>query len=201
MRKTNGERKQRPVPSAILFDRDGTLVADVPYNTDPDLVVPMPGALQTLGRLRALGIACGVVTNQSGVGLGLITERELRAVNDRIERILGPFDTWQVCPHAPEDRCECRKPKPGLVHAACRDLEVEPEDVVVIGDIGKDMEAARRAGARGILVPTPVTLRPEILAAPAVAGDLSSAVMLALGPEPVHSTGSGGEAPSLGSAA
>jgi histidinol-phosphate phosphatase family protein len=201
MRNTIGERERRPVPSAILFDRDGTLVEDVPYNTDPDLVVPMPGALQTLRRLRALGIACGVVTNQSGVGLGLIAEHELRAVNARIEEILGPFDTWQVCPHAPEDRCECRKPKPGLVQAACRDLGIQPEDAVVIGDIGKDMEAARRAGSRGIMVPTPITLRPEILGAPAVAGDLSSAVMLALGPELAHSTRLDPSAPPLGSAA
>lgn len=186
MRKTIGERKRRPVPSAILFDRDATLVADVPYNTDPDLVVPMPGALPTLERLRGLGVPIGVVTNQSGVGLGLITEGQLEAVNSRVEQILGPFDTWQVCPHAPENRCHCRKPQPGLVLAACRDLGVQPEDVVVIGDIGKDMEAARRAGARGILVPTPVTLRPEILDAPAVAGDLSSAVTLALGPQMVH---------------
>lgn len=188
MRKTIGERKRRPVPSAILFDRDATLVADVPYNTDPDLVVPMPGALPTLERLRRLGIPIGVVTNQSGVGLGLITEGQLEAVNSRVEQILGPFDTWQVCPHAPENRCHCRKPQPGLVLAACRDLGVQPEDVVVIGDIGKDMEAARRAGARGILVPTPVTLRPEILDAPAVAGDLSSAVTLALGPQMMHAT-------------
>jgi histidinol-phosphate phosphatase family protein len=201
METTNGTRARRPIPSAVLFDRDGTLVADVPYNTDPELVRPMPGALETLDRLRALGIPTGVVSNQSGVALGLITERQLSAVNQRVDELLGPFDTWRVCPHAPEDRCDCRKPKPGLVRAACRDLGLEPRDVVVIGDIGKDMEAARRAGARGIMVPTPVTLRSEILAAPTVAGDLASAVTLALGPDMLDAARAGTTLPQVGDAA
>lgn len=198
--------KRARVPAAVLFDRDGTLVVDVPYNGDPALVRPVPGARQTLERLRSLGVRTGVVTNQSGVALGLLEPDDVRAVNARIEDLLGPFDTWQICPHAPQDRCRCRKPKGGLVVAACRELGLSPHDVVVIGDIGADMGAARHAGARGIMVPSPATLRREILDAPAVAGDLWSAVTLALGPASADDAGYPGPSdevgsPNLGSAA
>lgn len=169
------------VPAAVLFDRDGTLVDDVPYNRDPRKVSPVPDALEALGRLRASGVRTGVVTNQSGVGRGLMGSVDVYRVNRRVDDLLGPFDVWRVCPHHPEQGCRCRKPRPGLVLSACRALGVAPADVVVIGDIGSDMEAARRAGARGILVPTPVTLPEEVEAAPAVAPDLLSAVLLALG--------------------
>ncbi|GAB3271470.1 hypothetical protein GCM10027449_07290 [Sinomonas notoginsengisoli] len=177
------DHERKLTPAAVLFDRDGTLVVDVPYNGDPELVTPMPGAQQTLERLRSLGLRTGVVTNQSAVALGKIGMDDMRSVNARVEEILGPFDTWQVCPHAPDDGCACRKPRPGLVLAACRDLGVSPKEVVVIGDIGADMTAALRAGARGIMVPSPTTLRREVLDAPAVAGDLWSALTLALGPD------------------
>jgi histidinol-phosphate phosphatase family protein len=194
------------IPAAVLFDRDGTLVVDVPYNGDPALVRPVPGARQTLERLRSLGVRIGVVSNQSGVALGLLDLEDVRAVNARVEELLGPFDTWQFCPHGPQDGCRCRKPKAGLVLAACRDLGVSPRDVVLIGDIGSDMGAARHAGARGIMVPGPATLRREVLDAPAVAGDLWSAVTLALGPElsgdaAYPDPGDEGGSESLGSAA
>jgi histidinol-phosphate phosphatase family protein len=173
---------------AVLFDRDGTLVRDVPFNRDPEAVEPMPGALAALDRLRAAGIAVGVVTNQSGVARGLISSAEVEAVNERIEKLLGPFGTWAVCPHGPDDGCECRKPLPGLILRAAADLGVEPHECVVIGDIGTDVQAARAAGARGILVPTPVTCPSEI--GPGVtAPDLVGAVRLALGGPPEREPG------------
>ncbi|MEN3539084.1 HAD family hydrolase [Microbispora sp. ZYX-F-249] len=167
-------------PAAVLFDRDGTLVHDVPYNSDPDRVEPVAGAREALARLRAEGIPVGIVTNQSGVAKGLIAPEALRAVNDRVESLLGPFDVWEICPHDDGDRCDCRKPAPGLVLRAARRLGVAPEDCVVIGDIGRDVEAARAAGARGVLVPTPVTLPEEVSAAPEVAPDLAAAIDLVL---------------------
>ena|SRR5690625_137637 len=163
-------------PRAVLFDRDDTLIADIPYNGNPSAVEPVPGAREELAHLRGAGMKLGVVTNQSGVARGFITADQMRAVNRRVEDLLGPFDTWQVCPHGPADECACRKPRPGLVLAAAADLGVEPRDCVVIGDIGADMEAAAAAGACGILVPTPVTLLHEIEAAPEVAGSLGEAV-------------------------
>ena len=170
------------LPSAVLFDRDGTLVVDVPYNTDPARVEPMPGAVAAVRRLRDAGLPLGVVSNQSGIARGLITPAELEAVNARVDELLGPFDTWQVCPHGPEDGCPCRKPQPGLVLAAAQALGVRPENVVVIGDIGADMGAARAAGSRAVLVPTGVTRAEEVGEAPEVAGTLAEAVALLLGP-------------------
>ena len=168
-------------PAAVLFDRDGTLVEDVPYNGDPDRVVPMPRARLALDRLRAAGILVGVVSNQSGVGRGLLTEEQVIAVNHRIEKVLGPVDSWAVCPHAPTDACGCRKPAPGLVLRAAAELGVPPEQCVVIGDIGIDVEAAKAAGARGILVPNAKTRAEEVAAAPEVAVDLLHAVTKAMG--------------------
>ncbi|HEX5595986.1 MAG TPA: HAD-IIIA family hydrolase [Micromonosporaceae bacterium] len=169
---------------AVLFDRDGTLIHDVPYNGDPALVRPVDGARAALDRLRAAGLRLGVVTNQSGLARGLFTPDDLDRVNTRVEELLGPFDTWQICPHddpAPGlPGCGCRKPAPGLVRAAASALGTVPRRCVVVGDIGRDMTAAGAAGAAGILVPTPNTRTDEIAAAPAVAGDLTGAIDLIL---------------------
>jgi HAD superfamily hydrolase (TIGR01662 family) len=161
---------------AVLFDRDGTLVEDVPYNGDPALVRPMPGARAALDRLRAAGFKVGVVTNQSGVARGLLTEEDVAKVNARVEELLGPFDVWKVCPHGERDACRCRKPQPGMIVDAAAALGTTPQRCVVVGDIGRDMAAAGAAGAAGILVPTAVTRAEEVAAAPAVAGDLHAAV-------------------------
>ncbi|WP_055588727.1 D-glycero-alpha-D-manno-heptose-1,7-bisphosphate 7-phosphatase [Peterkaempfera griseoplana] len=169
------------LPEAVLLDRDGTLVEDVPYNGDPERVRPLPGAGPALAALRGRGIAVGVVSNQSGVARGLLTRRRLVRVQQRIESLLGPFGVWAVCPHAPADGCGCRKPAPGLVLAACGVLGADPRRTVVIGDIGADVEAALAAGAQGILVPTAATLPRETAAAPRSAPDLESAVGLLLG--------------------
>jgi len=168
-------------PAAVLFDRDGTLVRDVPYNGSPEFVEPVAGARRALDRLRAVGIAIGIVTNQSGIGRGRLTPDAVAGVHRRIEELLGPFATWAVCPHAPEDACACRKPAAGLVLQAASVLGVAPSQCAVVGDIGSDVEAARAAGARPILVPTAVTRPAEIMAAAEVAPDLEAAVDLLLG--------------------
>jgi HAD superfamily hydrolase (TIGR01662 family) len=158
-------RPWRGLPDLVLFDRDGTLVHDVPYNGDPDRVRLVAGAREALDRLRARGVRVGVVSNQSGVARGLITAAQVEACNARLAELLGPFDTVQVCPHGPDEGCACRKPAPGMVKAACAELDVDPARCVVIGDIGADVDAAAAAGATGILVPTPVTRRQEVAAA------------------------------------
>ncbi|MDI3330875.1 MAG: HAD-IIIA family hydrolase [Micrococcus sp.] len=164
----------------MLFDRDGTLVHDVPYNGDPDRVAPVDQAAAALARVRAAGLRTAVVSNQSGVARGLITRDQVDAVNARVEELLGPFDSWQVCPHGPADGCGCRKPRPGMVLAAAAALGVRPEECVLIGDIGADVEAAQAAGARSVLVPTAVTRPEEIADAPATAPDLAAAVDMVL---------------------
>ncbi len=167
-------------PAAILFDRDGTLVLDVPGNADPERVALMPGARAAVRRARAGGLALGVVTNQAGVGRGSVARADVEAVNRRVDDMVGPFDTWLVCPHAPGDGCRCRKPAPGLVVEAALALGVDAQRCAVIGDVGTDMEAAEAAGARGVLVPTPATRPSEIEAAPVVAADILRAVDLVL---------------------
>jgi histidinol-phosphate phosphatase family protein len=168
-------------PLAVLFDRDGTLVHDVPYNADPAQVRPVEGARRAVERLRAAGLKIGLVTNQSGIARGLLTADDVRAVNDELQRRIGGFDAVAFCPHGPGDGCACRKPAPGLVLEAATALGVPVESTVVIGDIGADVGAAAAAGARSILVPTPVTRPEEVRAAPVVAADLDAAVDLVLG--------------------
>jgi HAD superfamily hydrolase (TIGR01662 family) len=176
----------RRAPEAVLFDRDGTLVVDVPYNGDPARVRPMPGAREALRLLREARIHVGVVTNQSGIARGLVTAEQAERVNRRVEELLGPFAVWQVCPHGPGDGCACRKPRPGMVLAAAHRLGVAPERVAVVGDIGADVEAAAAAGATAVLVPTPVTRPAEVAAAPAVRPDLLSAVRHLLAAHPLE---------------
>ncbi|WP_435821890.1 HAD-IIIA family hydrolase [Micromonospora taraxaci] len=161
---------------AVLLDRDGTLIEDVPYNGDPEKVRPVPGARAALDRLRAAGLRLAVVTNQSGLARGYFTGEQMRAVHARVEELLGRFDAWLVCPHDDEDRCDCRKPAPGLVHAAARELGTTASRCVMVGDIGRDVAAALAAGATGVLVPTPVTRPEEVAAAGWTATDLPSAV-------------------------
>jgi len=139
-------------PCAVLFDRDETLIEDVPYNGDPARVVPLPGAREALDALRAAGIPVAVVSNQSGVGRGLITLAQVDAVNARVDALLGPFAGFFVCPHGPDDGCDCRKPHPKLIFDAARAIGVDAACCAVIGDKPSDVEAAHNAGARGYLV-------------------------------------------------
>lgn len=156
---------------------------------------PVEGAREALDALRAHGIRTGVVTNQSGVARGLLTETDVRQVNRRVEELLGPFDVWAFCPHGPDDGCPCRKPRPGMILDAAGRLGADPADCVVVGDIGSDVEAACRAGAHAVLVPTSVTRPEETAAAPHVARDLPAAVRLILDGPPWEAPGG---APALG---
>ncbi len=170
------------LPAAVLFDRDGTLIADVPDNADPARVEVLPGVASGLERLRALRIPTAVVTNQSGVARGVLDEDALRRVHDRVEELLGPMGAWVVCPHDDADGCGCRKPAPGAVVQAAEALGVRPEACVLIGDTQADLDAARAAGARGVLVPNARTLGSEVARASARATTVSEAIDHLLGP-------------------
>ncbi|MBL1106417.1 HAD-IIIA family hydrolase [Streptomyces sp. 5-8] len=148
--------------SAVLFDRDGTLVADVPYNGDPGRVRLLPGAAEAVALARSQGLATGVVSNQSGIGRGLLTVEQVRAVDARADALLGGLDVWVFCPHAPDAGCGCRKPRPGLIHTAAERLGVPAAACLVIGDIAADVLAARAAGAQGVLVPNAATAPAEV---------------------------------------
>lgn len=171
---------RRGAPLAVLLDRDGTLVVDVPYNRRPDAVRPMPTAGAALRLLRAAGLPTAIVSNQSGIARGILTRAEVDGVNARVEELLGPLGPVFLCPHGPNDRCRCRKPQPGLLHDAAAALGVPVESCALIGDIGADVDAALAAGARPVLVPTAETLPAEVDAAPEVAAHLLAAVELLL---------------------
>jgi HAD superfamily hydrolase (TIGR01662 family) len=190
-RSARAARPWPPPARAVLFDRDGTLVQDVPYNGDPALVSLVPGARAAVELARARGLRVGLITNQSGIARGLLSRAEVDAVNARVAELAGSFDVVRVCPHAESDQCACRKPAPGMVHSAAAELGVAAGEIAVIGDIGADVEAARRAGARGFLVAAPATLEAErrgVRAAP----DVVTATAMAAGaarPGPVWPAG------------
>lgn len=171
----------RGVPiDAVLFDRDGTLVVDVPYNGDAGAVRPVPGARRALYRLRAASRRVGIVSNQSGIARGLLRAEDADTVFARVDELLGPFEVIVYCPHDDGDSCACRKPQPGLVLEAAERLGVAPNRCAVVGDIGADVHAALAAGAWPILVPNEHTRPAEIVAAPVVVPDLGAAVDLVL---------------------
>lgn len=175
---------RRPGPAdrieAVLFDRDGTLVVDVPYNGDPAEVRLVPGADRAVARLRKAGLRLGVVSNQSGVGRGLIAVDEVEAVNRRLASLVGGFDAVLYCPHTADEECRCRKPAPGMILEAARRLGVEPERCVVVGDILSDVLAAEAAGAQAVLVPNHRTAPREVSAAPHVASGIDEAARMVL---------------------
>jgi D-glycero-D-manno-heptose 1,7-bisphosphate phosphatase len=141
---------------AVFFDRDGTLIDDVGYPRDPAGVRLVDGAAEALAALRQAGFRLVVVSNQSGIGRGLVTEDEARSVHERFvsefERHGVRLDDVRYCPHAPEAGCDCRKPAPGLLLAAADDLGLDLDASFMVGDKSSDVEAGHRAGCRTILL-------------------------------------------------
>jgi histidinol-phosphate phosphatase family protein len=139
---------------ALFLDRDGTIIEDREYPRDPELVRLLPGAADALGRLAREGWKLIVIGNQSGVGRGLITPAEMRAVEARFEEIMrasgAPIDAAYFCLHAPEDGCTCRKPSPLLVQQAAREHAVDLAESFMIGDRQADIQCGRNAGCSTI---------------------------------------------------
>jgi histidinol-phosphate phosphatase family protein len=140
----------------IFLDRDGTLIVEKNYLSDPDQVCLEKDAIQGLSLLRQHGHPLIVLSNQSGIGRGMFTQRDAERVNVRIADLLreGGVDilAWYMCPHAPEVPCTCRKPLPGMALAASRDWNLPLAGSYVIGDKRADLELADAIGAVGILV-------------------------------------------------
>jgi histidinol-phosphate phosphatase family protein len=149
-------------PAAFL-DKDGTLLHDVPFNVDPERVRLREGAGVALARLARAGYALVLVTNQSGIALGRFAAAALAPVWRRIDGLLAPhgvrLDATYHCPHHPEGAvlqharaCACRKPQPGMLLAAARELHLDLGRSWMVGDILDDVEAGRRAGCRTVLL-------------------------------------------------
>lgn len=143
---------------AVFVDRDGTFVDDPGYLRDPAAVRLLPGSSDALAALARAGYELVVITNQSGVGRGLLSPGELDLVNAEIERQLalpeGAALHWYVCPHHPDDRCGCRKPGTMLHRRAIADLGIDLPGSWCIGDRMADLLPARELGIGGILVLT-----------------------------------------------
>jgi len=142
----------------VLLDRDGTINEEIGYVLSPDQVRLLPGAVEGIRELRELGLGIVVVTNQSPVGRGWITESQLGAINDRLLELLreagADVDAIEWCPHRPDEGCECRKPAVGMVRRAAAALGFDPSQAFVVGDHAGDMAMGREVGARTILVLT-----------------------------------------------
>ncbi|MGN6401211.1 MAG: D-glycero-alpha-D-manno-heptose-1,7-bisphosphate 7-phosphatase [Flavisolibacter sp.] len=148
---------------AIFIDKDGTLIPDIPYNVNVDLISIEPETIEGLQTMKAQGFLLVVVSNQSGVALGYFNENDLKNVTDKIKSLLKPYqiylDGFYYCPHYPDAvvkeyaiDCYCRKPMPGLILRAARDFKINLSQSWMIGDILNDVEAGKRAGCKTVLL-------------------------------------------------
>lgn len=145
-----------PARGIVFLDRDGTLLEDTPYLSDPREARLRPGVGQGLATLQQAGYRLVIVTNQQGIGIGYFSMRDFIAVNAELFRLLTPFGVTisriYYCPHSLADDCDCRKPKPGLLLRALAEFAIEPERCFMIGDRDSDAMAAASAGCRPMLV-------------------------------------------------
>ena len=141
---------------AVFVDRDGTIIHDADYCSDPKQVQIFDGAAAALRRLKDAGYKIIVITNQSGIGRGFFSEKQYRAVESEVLRQLGDnlIDATYFCPDAPGKPSKCRKPAPGMVLEAARDHDVDLSRSFLIGDKEIDAECAHNAGVRAIRVRT-----------------------------------------------
>jgi D-glycero-D-manno-heptose 1,7-bisphosphate phosphatase len=139
---------------ALFLDRDGTLIGDAGYPREPARVAPLPGAAAALRRL-AERLPLVVVSNQSGIGRGIIAPDQARAVHDRFVALFAEggvaFAGAYYCPHQPDDDCACRKPRPGLLARAAAELDLDLSRSIVVGDKPSDVELGVQAGCAAAL--------------------------------------------------
>ena len=150
----------------VFLDRDGVLNEDRrDYVKTLDELRVLPSAVEAVARLTRLGYRIFVISNQAGVGKGLISEETLWRITSLIEQAVrevgGEIERFYYCTHTPEDNCDCRKPKPGLILRVCEELGVTPAEVVFVGDAERDVKAARAAGCKSVLVLTGFVGRDE----------------------------------------
>ena len=148
---------------AVFIDRDGTLIKDVPYNANPELISLEYYAVEMLQRLKSKGYLLILISNQSGIARGYFSEDDLRKMHEGLRRKLSQhnilLDGIYYCPHLPGGtqkeyaiECDCRKPKPGLIYKAAKDFNIDLNESWMIGDILNDVEAGNAAGCQTILI-------------------------------------------------
>ncbi len=146
------------IPQYVILDRDGTIIVERHYLSDPAQVELLPRTAQGLRRLCEMGLDLLVITNQSGIGRGFFDEARLKLIHARMIELLHHegvvLDGIYYCPHLPDDQCDCRKPRPGLLHLAAREKDFPLQACFVIGDKACDIELGQQVGATTLLVQT-----------------------------------------------
>jgi D-glycero-D-manno-heptose 1,7-bisphosphate phosphatase len=148
---------------AVFLDKDGTLIPDIPYNVNPDLITLQADAIEGLQRLQEEGFLFIIISNQAGVARGIFTEDALPMVEQRLAELMAThglaLSGFYYCPHYPEGKiaaytqeCDCRKPKPGMILKAAQEHDIDLSESWMIGDILNDVEAGNRAGCKTILI-------------------------------------------------
>lgn len=148
---------------AIFLDKDGTLIEDIPYNVNPDLIRLTSGAVEGLKKLKTKGYLLIVISNQSGIAHGYFQKDAIEQVKGKLTEILGvseiSLDGFFYCPHHPQGvvtsytmSCNCRKPKPGMLLHAAKDYNINLSQSWMVGDILNDVEAGNNAGCKTILI-------------------------------------------------
>jgi D-glycero-D-manno-heptose 1,7-bisphosphate phosphatase len=172
---------------AVFLDRDGTLIEDVDYLRRLDQLMPFPWTIDALRLLNRGGFATVVVTNQSAVGRGMVTEDLVRATHSAFDALVtaggARIDAYYYCPHHPEAtveryraQCRCRKPGPGMIEQAAAELGLDLSRSWMVGNRGLDVETGRNAGVRSILVGSPRDPAAETVGADAILNNLMEAV-------------------------
>lgn len=147
--------RQKPF---VLLDRDGTIIKECHYLSDPQQVELLAGVAAGLRRMQEMGLGAIAITNQSGIGRGFFDEKRLLEIHQRMLELLAAESVFlediYFCPHTPADNCSCRKPLAGLVEQAAEKYGFNPQDSFVIGDKPCDIELGKRIGAITFLVRT-----------------------------------------------
>ncbi len=145
-------------PGLVCMDRDGTLIQEKNFLADPEQVFLYPGAGEAVADLHHHGFRVALITNQSGVGRGIIPEPVLLEIHDVLQQLLSEFDTTldsiHYCPHKPDDGCDCRKPSPKMLLDAAANTGADTGNMYMIGDKAMDILSGKNAGAVTILVRT-----------------------------------------------
>lgn len=140
---------------AVFLDRDGTLNYDPGYIKKPSELILLPGVPEGLQQLAAQGYELIVVSNQSGIGRGLFSVKDLDAIHTYFNDLLRPhaiqIRSFEYCPHKPEDRCSCRKPSPKLIQDVARRYSIDVSKSFMVGDRYRDLLSGSRAGCRGLV--------------------------------------------------
>ncbi len=153
---------------AIFLDRDGTIIKNVPYLNDPEKIEFLPYVIESLKILISNGFTLFIVTNQSGVSRGLIKLKELEEIHKRIREILKKegikIKDIVYCPHLPEENCNCRKPKTGLIEVLLKKYKIDLKKSYLIGDKDEDILLAKNMGIKSVSVSDKINVKPDFIA-------------------------------------